>query len=166
MKVNEGVRWAGVGLALFSGLAALAVILLPLVLVLLMLLFDTTAHGVLVLLGLLFEWLRSFMPGNGGAGNGSPGGGTLPAFQTVLVHPLPVALESLARAAPCLAGLVLILLNQAPGRGWWWIVLLWAVAAAAGGEAAALLLLPGLVLASCFAWQGRASRPGKARQKT
>ncbi len=130
------------GVVLFSGLVALALLLLPLILVLLMVLFETTAHGVLVLLGLLVNWLRAFLPG---------GDGRLPPFQAVVFHPLDVALASLMRALPCLGGLVLILLNRGPGGWWWWIVLLWGLAAAIGGQLVAAVLLPGLMIAALFA---------------
>jgi hypothetical protein len=134
-------RWAGVGLALFSGVAALALLLLPLLLVLLMVLFDTTAHGLLVLLALLLSWLRQFVP---------DGQGGLPAFRTVAFHPLDVALGSLTHALPCLAGLAVILINRA-SRGWWWVALLWGLAAATSGRIVAAVLLPGLVLAALLA---------------
>ena len=140
-RTGEWVQWAGAGLALASGVAALAMLLLPLLLVLLMVLFDSTAHGIVVLLELLLSWLRAFMPGNGG----------VPPFRTVTFHPLDVALGSLMRALPCLGGLMLILLNRRPGARWWWIVLLWGSAAVIGGKAAAAVLLPGLVVAAIFA---------------
>ena len=143
-------EWAGVSLALLSGLTGLALLLLPLILVLLMLLFETTARGVLVLLGLLVDWLRAFMPG---------GEGGLPPFQAVVFHPLDAALGSLLRALPCLAGLVLILLNRGSGgRWWWWITPLWALAAAIGGKPVAVVLMPGLVIAAIFALRSVVSR--------
>ncbi len=138
---GQWLQWAGAGLALVSGVAALAMLLLPLLLVLLMVLFDSTAHGIVVLLGLLLSWLREFMPGGGG----------MPPFRTVTFHPLEVALASLLRALPCLAGLMLILLDRRPGARWWWIVLLWGCAAVIGGKAVAAVLLPGLVVAMVFA---------------
>ena len=141
-QVSGWVQWAGVGLTLFSGVAALAALLLPLMLVLLMVLFDSVAHGVVVLLGLLLSWLRGFILGREG---GSP------LFQTVAFHPLRVAFASLLHALPCLVGLVLILLNRKPGGWWWWIVLSWGIAAAFGGQVVAALLLPGLCIAMLFA---------------
>jgi hypothetical protein len=151
-QVKEWMRRAGVGLALFSGLLALAVLLLPLVLVLLMVLFDTTAHGVIVLMGLLLSWLRQFMPG---------GEGGLVPFRMIAFHPLHVALQSLLHTLPCLAGLALILLNPRPGGWWGWVVLFWAFASAFGGEVVTVVLLPGLVIAAVFALaacRGRESR--------
>ena len=139
--MKSWTRRAGIGLALFSGLAALGLLLLPLLLVLLMVLFDTAAHGLLVLLVLLLGWLRQFVPG---------GGNGMPAFGTVTFHPLHVAVGSVVRALPCLAGLALILINRA-SKGWWCVALLWGLAAATGGRIVAAVLLPGLVLAALFA---------------
>lgn len=141
-RASRWARWIGTGLALGSGLAALAMLLLPLLLVLLMMLFDTTAHGVVVLLDVLFSWLRAFMPGS--ASGSSP-------FWTVAFHPAQVAVRSLARALPCLGGLLLILLRREPGRGWWWVVLLWGFSAGTGGEIVTSLLLPGIVAAASLA---------------
>ena len=140
-QASEWMRWAGLGLTLFSGVAALAVLLLPLMLVLLMVLFDSVAHGVVVLLGLLLDWLRALIVGSEGG----------PLLQTVAFHPLQVAFESLLHALPCLTGLILILLNQRPGTRWWWIVLSWSIAAGFGGPLVAALLLPGLCIAILFA---------------
>ncbi len=148
-EIGKWARWAAIGLALFSGLAALGLLILPLILVLLMVLFETTARGVLVLLGLLVNWLRDFVPGSGGS---------LPPFQAVVFHPLEVALGSLLRAMPCLAGLMLILLRRSSGRWWWWILMLWSLAAAIGGRPVATLLLPGLVIAAIFALRSAAIR--------
>ena len=74
-----------------------------------------------------------------------------------MFHPREAALGSLLRALPCLAGLVLILLNRAPAA-WWWVVLLWSLAAATGGKPVAMVLLPGLVIAAIFAWRSGGSR--------
>ena len=142
MTGRDWICGAGIGLALVSGLSALAVLLLPLLLVLLMLLFDTTAHGVAVLLGLVLHWLRTFVLGDQAAA---------PALQALALHPLDVAMSSLLRGAPCLAGLMLILCNRKPGAGWWWVVLFWTVAAAAGGGIVTAMLLPGLLSAALFA---------------
>ncbi|MGI4748846.1 MAG: hypothetical protein ACRYFY_22775, partial [Janthinobacterium lividum] len=67
------------------------------------------------------------------------------------LQPLAVALHSLSRTAPCLAGLGLILLNRQPGRRWWLVVLLWSVTAASSGVAVAAVLLPGLASALLLA---------------
>ena len=138
-------RWLwrlGRSVAVLSGLSALGLLALPLLLLLLMVLFDTTMHGVVVLVELLLGWLRDFVLG---------GDGGLPLFQTIAFHPLQVAAESLARALPCLAGLMLVLPRRKPKGRWWWIVLFWGLAAAIGGEAPALMLLPGLIIAVIFA---------------
>ena len=152
VRTGEWMRRAATGLALLSGLAALAALLLPLLLVLLMLLFDNTAHGLMLLLQLLFGWLAAFLPSNGNmAGNGSG----LSSLEALAFHPLDIALNSLLRALPCMAGLALILLDPKPGARWWGILLLWGFSAAIGGEAVAALLLPGLAVAALFTRAGR-----------
>ncbi len=144
MRSRRWLRSFGVGLALVSGTAALALLLLPLMLVLRMVLFDSTAHGVLVLLGVLLGWLQDFLLAGAA-------GGSLAPFPAIAFHPLRVAAGSIACAAPCAAGL-LVLLARWPARGsWWWVVLLWSIAALLGGKAAAAALLPGLLVAGLFA---------------
>jgi len=133
---------------LCSGTAALAILLLPLVLVLLMMLFETTAHGVFVLFGMVFNWLRTTMPGSGNA---------LPPFRTVEFHPLDVIVGSAARSLPCLCGLVLILLHRQAGPWWWWIVMLWGLTAWLGGTVIAFVLIPGILVSLALAWPVRAT---------
>ncbi len=142
------LRAIGVALALCSGTAALALLLLPLVLVLLMALFDTVTHGMLVLIGAWFDWLRGSAPGSDGG---------LPPFQTIALQPRRVALDSLMRSLPCLAGLMLVLLHRGPGGWWWWITLLWGLAASLGGSTVAAILLPGCIMAMLLALPRRAS---------
>ena len=145
-------RWVwriGKGVAILSGASALALLILPLLLLLLMVLFDSTAHGLLVLLGLVSSWLGALLP----AGNGG-----LPAYTAIALDPLPVAAGAALRSAPCLLGLVLVLLSPRPGPRWGWIALLWLVAASGGGRAVAIALLPGLLAALLLA-----TRPGRPR---
>ena len=125
-------------------------LLLPLLLVLLVVLFDALTHGMFVLIGTLLDWLRGFVPGIAGAS---------PPFQTIAFHPWQVALGSLTRALPCLAGLMLILLRRGPGGRWWWIVLLWSLAACLGGSTVREILLPGCIAAMLLALPRRAWTP-------
>lgn len=129
-------------MALLSGLAGLSILILPLMLVLLMVLFDTVAHGLLVLVGLLVTWLSQVVQ------TGATG---LPPYDRIAFAPLDVALRSLFRSLPCLAGLMLALLRQRPGRSWWLVVVLWSLSASIGGEAVAVALLPGIGIAVWFA---------------
>ncbi len=140
--MSRTLRGIVVALALCSGTAALALLLLPLLLVLLMVLFDAVTHGMFVLIGALFDWLRGFVPGTAGS---------LPPFQSIAFHPWQVALASLMRSLPCLAGLMLVLLRRGPGGWWWWIVLLWSLAACVGGATVRQILLPGCVAAMLLA---------------
>lgn len=139
-------RRVAVGIALLSGATALALLMLPLFLVLLMVLFDRMAHGVLVLLGLLLTWLLELLPSNG---NG------LPSYQAVTLQPLAVAVHALFHIVPCVAGLALILLNRRSGRNWWLVVPLWGVTAASSGVAVAVVLLPGLASILFVAYSSR-----------
>ncbi len=150
-RVGAYLRGAGVAVALCCGISALAMLLLPMLLVLLMVLFDTVTHGTFVLIGAWFDWLRGTAPGSADG---------LPAFQTIAFHPGRVALDSLARSLPCLAGLMLVSLRRGTGGHWWWIVLLWAIAAYLGGATVAVILLPGCVAATLLAL----SRPATARR--
>ena len=146
-------RWAwriGKAVAVLSGLSAIGLLSLPLLLLLLMLLFDSTAHGLLTLLGLVVSWLGTLLPG---------GSGNLPAYNAMALDPLPVAAEAALRSAPCLLGLVLALLCPRPGARWWWVALPWAVAAAADGGMVAVALLPGLLAAALLAAWPRCSAP-------
>ena len=140
--VNQWVRRLGLGVMFLSGLSALTVLILPAVLVLLMVLFDTMAHSLLVLLGLLLTSLVQFVPGSGT--------GTLGPYQTVMQNPLQAASWSLLRAVPCLAGLMLIPLRRQPRR-WWAIILLWSFTACIAGQAVAIMLLPGIAIAALVA---------------
>ena len=107
-----------------------------------MVLFDSVTHGMFVLVGTVFDWLRGFVPGVAGAS---------PPFQTIALHPWRVALGSLLRALPCLAGLMLVSLRLGPGGCWWWIVLLWSLAGYLGGPTVTEILLPGCVVAVLLA---------------
>ncbi len=145
-------RWwwsIGVAAAVLSGVTALALLLLPLLLLLLMVLFDSTTHGLLALLGLVASWLQAFLPA---------GDGGLPTYNAIALDPLPAAARAALRAAPCLLGLVLILLSPGPGVRWWWITLLWIVAAASGGRLVAIALLPGLLATLALATRSATAR--------
>ncbi len=133
-------------IALASGVAALAFLLLPLVLVLLIVLFDSTAHGVMVLLGLLLGWLRGFLPY------------TPEVFQAIDLDPVGVAFASLARAAPVLGGLLAILIVRRPS-GWRIALPLWAVACAMDGRAVAALLAPSMAAGLVCALPAREKQP-------
>jgi len=146
----------GIGplVALASGAVALAWLALPLLLVLLMLLFDTVAHALLVLLGTVLSWASSFLPAGAGGG--------LPGYRGVAFHPARVAAASAARALPCLAGLLLVLLRPGRGRAWWGVLGLWLLAAALGGVPSLLALAPGLVVAAWRALPLDRGRPNQA----
>ena len=124
--------------AVVSSVAALALLLLPVVLVLLMVLFDITAHGVLVLLGLLLGWLRAFLPDAPQAGDGSG------------FHPLGVASAALLHALPVIGGLLCAALGRHP-RNWCGALLLWGAAALWDGSVVAATLVPALVGATICA---------------
>ncbi len=128
----------------------MALLLLPLVLVLLMVLFDAVTHGMLVLVGWLLDWLGGFLP--------SPARG-LPRLQMIAFHPRRVALDSLTRSLPCLAGLMITWLRRGAGGSWCWVVLLWVVAACLGGPTVRGILLPGCVAATLLALPRRAPGP-------
>lgn len=129
--------------ALLSGLGALSILALPLLLVLLMVLFDSLAHGLLVLLGMLMTWASTLLRAGGGSG--------LPAYSAIVVAPLPVAMHAALQSAPCLGGLMLVVLRPRPGRSWWGVALLWCLSAGIGGELVAVTLLPGIAVAAWFA---------------
>ncbi len=142
-------RWGwrvGLGVAVLSGLLALGLSMLPLLLALLMVLFDSTTHGLLALLGLVASWLGSLLPA---------GSGSLPPYDAIALDPVPVAAWAALRSAPCLLGLVLILLSPRPGRRWWWVALSWLLAAAGDGRPVATALLPGLLAALLLALRSR-----------
>ncbi len=140
--MNHWVRRLGVGVIFLSGLSALTVLILPAVLVLLIMLFDTMAHSLLVLLGLFLTSLMQFLPGSDAGGLGP--------YQTVMHNPLQAAFWSLLRALPCLAGLMLIPWRRQPKR-WWAVVLLWSFTACIAGQAVAIMLLPGIAIAALVA---------------
>ena len=133
---------AGLAVVFLSGGAALAILLLPVVLVLLLALFDTLTHALLVLFGQLLTLLPEFA--HGGDGHG------LSPYQSILASPWRVAWNAIVRALPCLAGLMIIRLSRQPGR-WWAIVLVWSLTARLNGELVAATLLPGIVVAALFA---------------
>ena len=140
------MRWLqrfAIGIALLSGLMALALLMVPLLLVLLMVLFDTTAQALMVLLGLVATWVQTLTPVGGGGG--------LPPYRAIALDPVSVGLSAGFRSAPCLAGVVLILSKPGPGPRWWWVVLLWAISASLGGEAVGFALAPGLLAAALLA---------------
>jgi len=140
--------------AIASGALALAWLALPLVLVLLMLLFDTVAHALLVLLGMLVSWIGSVLPA-------SPVG-ALPGYRSLAFHPAQVAAASAGRALPCLAGLLLAVLRPRRGASWWAVLGLWIVAAALGGLLSLLALAPGLAVAATRALPLDKGRPNQA----
>ncbi len=131
-------------MAVLSGLAALSIALLPLLLVLLLLLFDRVTQGVMVLLGALLDWLRSLLPA---------GSGTLPPYRALVASPAAVALRALLPGLPCLAGLLLI-----AARRWRPALLCWSLAIGAALVDAdpliPLVLLPGLVATLVLAGRG------------
>ncbi len=135
MTFNPLVRRLALAVAVLSGLAALSIEMLPLLLMLLLLLFDRVTHGVLVLLGALLEWLRSLLPA---------GTGVLPPYRALTADPLAVAARALLLGLPCLAGLLLL-----GARSWRPTLLCWilgiAVAAADVDLPAVTALLPGLL---------------------
>ena len=158
MMIAGGAEWpawirpaAGI-VATLCSVAALALLLLPLVLVLLMVLFETTAHGVLALFGLLLGWLRAFLPGSrydtAGAG----------------FDALGVALDALLRALPVLGGLLAIVIGRRP-RYWCVALLLWGLAAALDGPVIAVVLGPAMAGAAlCAVPDGRQERPLRPRR--
>ncbi len=149
---NRWLRRAGLGVIILSGSAALPILLLPVVLVLLLALFDTMAHALLVLLGQVLALLPEFAP-TGGAAALSP-------YQSIMDDPGDAAWESLVRALPCLAGLMLIQWSRQAWR-WWAIVLVWSLTARLNGELVAALLLPGIVVAGLFAMPTITARGGQ-----
>lgn len=136
------MRPVAVVVALLSGLCALSILALPLLLVLLMVLFDSLAHGLLVLLGMLVTWASALLRG---------GGSGLPSYSAIVMAPLPVALHAALQSAPCLGGLILVLLRPRPGKSWWLVALLWCFSAGIGGELVSVTLLPGIAIAAWFA---------------
>lgn len=128
--------------ALLSGLGALSILALPLLLVLLMVLFDSLAHGLLVLLGMLMTWASTLL---------QSGGSGLQQYSAIVMAPLPVAMHAALQSAPCLGGLMLVVLRPRPGRSWWGVALLWCLSAGIGGELVAVTLLPGIAVAAWFA---------------
>lgn len=135
MTPGAWVRRLALAVAVLSGLAALSVEMLPLLLVLLLLLFDRVTHGVLVLLGALLEWLRSLLPA---------GGGGLSQYGALAADPLAVAARALLLGLPCLAGLLLLGI-----RRWRPALLCWgldlALAVVSMNLPAAIALFPGLL---------------------
>ncbi len=129
------VRRLALAVAVLSGLAALSIEMLPLLLVLLLLLFDRVTHGVLVLLGALLEWLRSLLPA---------GGGGLSPYGALAADPVAVAARALLLGLPCLTGLLLLGV-----RRWWPALLCWgfdlALAVVSMNLPAAIALSPGLL---------------------
>ena len=127
---------AALVVALLSGLAALSIAVLPLLLVLLLLLFDRVTQGVMVLVGALLDWLRSLLP----AGSG----GALPPYRALLADPLAVAGRALPVVLPCTAGLVL-----GVARRWRAALSCWgrcmALALAEADLVTAAILAPGLL---------------------
>ena len=148
-RTTEWLRRASLAVIVLSGSAALAILLLPMALVLLLALFDTVAHALLVLLGQFLALLPQFAP-VGGAGGLSP-------YQSIMDDPLRTAWQSLVRALPCLAGLLLVRLTRQALK-WWAIVLLWTLTAQFNGELIAAVLLPGILAAGLRAMPMIATR--------
>ena len=134
-KRDAWIRRAVLAVAVLSGLAAMSIEALPLLLMLLLVLFDRVAHGVMVLLGALLDWLRSLL-------QAGPGG--LPPYRALATDPLAVALRTLLLGLPCLVGLLLIGL-----RRWGLVLLCWSLdatgAALDADPLVPIALLPGLV---------------------
>ena len=143
MTPGAWVRRLALTVAVLSGLAALSIETLPLLLVLLLLLFDRVTHGVLVLLGALLQWLRSLLPAASGG---------LPSYGALTADPSAVAARALLLGLPCLAGLLLL-----GARSWRLALLCWsldiAIAAIAVDLPAAIALLPGLLAVLLLAWR-------------
>ncbi len=135
MKSGSPSHRAAVVVAVLSGLAALSVATLPLLLVLLLLLFDRVTQGVMVLVGALLDWLRSLLPA---------GPGALPPYRALLTDPQAVAGRALPLVLPCVAGLVLVVARRWRLALWCWGICV-AVAFAEADPLAAVALLPGLV---------------------
>ena len=135
MTPGAWVRRLALAVAVLSGLAALSIDMLPLLLVLLLLLFDRVTHGVLVLFGALLEWLRSLL---------SVGPGAAPPYGALAADPLAVAARALLLGLPCLAGLLLLGLRRR-----WPVLLCWGLdivlARFVGDPLVAVTLLPGLL---------------------
>ena len=135
MRPNRWRRRAALIVAALSGVAALSVETLPLLLVLLLALFDRVTQGVLVLFGALLDWVRSLLPA---------GPGALPSYRALTASPLAAALQALLLGLPCVAGLLLIGL-----RRWKLVLLCWSLDIAAAmldaDPLVSIALLPGLL---------------------
>ena len=136
------IRRIGFAVMVLSGSAASAMLLLPLMLVALITLFDTMAHSLLVLLGTLLETLLRLLPMSGDGG--------LSPYRSIMADPQRVAFASLARAMPCITGLLLVTYGRQPQR-WFAVLLLWGLTARIGGVAVAAILLPGIIVSGLFA---------------
>jgi len=119
-------------------LLTLGILLTPLLLALLMVLFDTTAKGFMELLAWLLDRLETYL---------LPQAGGLPPYQSLDLLLRPLVLGTLLPGLPCLAGLLLVLRRPAFGRHWLLAALAWGLSAALGGITIALLLLPACLAA-------------------
>ena len=136
MRPGSLVGRAAIVVALLSGLAALSVALLPLLLVLLLLLFDRVTQGVMVLMGALLDWLRSLLPAGAG--------GALPPYRALVTDPLAVAGRALPLVLSCVAGLVLVAVRRWRSALACWGVCV-ALAFAEADPVTAVTLMPGLL---------------------
>jgi hypothetical protein len=124
-----------------SGLLALSLLALPVFLALLMILFDSTMQGLLVLLGSLVNvagWLL-------GGGTGS-----LPDYRAIELDPWRLGLDASLRALPCAGGLAIVAVRPGGGWRWWGVAVLWATAMWSGDALVRLVLAPGVAIAAGF----------------
>jgi hypothetical protein len=135
-------RLAGLAIVWLCVVAALAVVFTPLLLALLMVLFDSTAHGLMQLVSWLLSGIDAYMPV-------SPG--SLPDYQALRFSPWAIIAGALLRGVPCLLGLAVIAPRPRPGRHWLLAAASWGVCAVISGGGTAVLLLPPCVVALVFA---------------
>ncbi|MCQ8277919.1 hypothetical protein NFI95_05600 [Acetobacteraceae bacterium KSS8] len=127
--------------ALLSGLCALSVLALPLLLALLMLLFDSTARGLMIMLGSILHGLGTFLP----AGN------ALPPYRSLPLDPAALAFAALLRIFPCLLGLVPAIVAPERRASWLLCAACWCAALPFAGRLPVFALLPGIVAALLLA---------------
>ncbi|MCQ8242150.1 hypothetical protein [Rhizosaccharibacter radicis] len=138
------------------GLGSLSLLAMPLMLSLLMLLFDRTAHGMLVLLGAVARWLLVLLP---------PGSARPPPFAPGAFDPLALAETSALRALPCLAGVACLVGIGSNRLGGGLACLVWLAGMPLTGGWPEAVLLPGLASAAGLAVLGggpRAAETGSA----
>lgn len=128
-------------IAFLSGLCALSILMLPLLLALLMILFDSTARGLLIMLGSILRWLGSFLP----AGN------ALPPYRSLSLDPVAIALAAGLPMLPCLLGLLPPLAAPERRASWGLAAIVWCAALPFAGRLPAFALLPGIAAALLLA---------------